>query len=313
MEQRIPSREDGQAVIIQSEALNKSFHRHAALRGISLAVPEGNIYALIGENGAGKTTTIKTFLNLLMPTSGRVEVLGVDSRRLSTREYAQIGYVSENQELPGRLTVGAYLAYLRPFYPTWDTSLEQSLVSDLQLPLERKIRDLSHGTRMKASLACALCFRPKLLVLDEPFSGLDPLVRDELMERLLQQADEMTVFISSHELDEIEGSTTYVAYLEDGRLLIQESMAALADRTREVRVTLPGAASIPPGTPRNWINVTADGSVLSFLDLAYAPDALQSGLKASLPMFQQVEVQPAPLRSIFTALARTSASRESRP
>lgn len=310
MEQWIASQEDRQAVIIQSEALNKSYRRHAALRGIALAVPEGSIYALIGVNGAGKTTAIKTLLNILSPSSGRAEVLGVDSRRLSPREYAQIGYVSENQELPGGLTVGAYLAYLRPFYPAWDPSLEQTLVSELQLPLDRRIRDLSHGTRMKTSLACALCYRPKLLVLDEPFSGLDALVRDELMERLLQQADEMTVFLSSHELDEIEGSTTHVAYLENGRLLIQESMAALAERTREVRVMLPGEASIPPGAPQNWINITADGSVVSFLDLAYEPVALQSALKIALTDFRDVDVQPASLRSIFTALARTRSSRE---
>lgn len=300
-------------MIIRSEALNKSYRHHTALRGISLAVPEGSIYALIGVNGAGKTTTIKTLLNILTPSSGRAEVLGIDSRHLSPREYAQIGYVSENQELPGRLTVGAYLAYLRPFYPAWDRSLEQTLVSELRLPLDRRIGDLSHGTRMKASLACALCYRPKLLVLDEPFSGLDPLVRDELMERLLQQADEMTVFLSSHELDEIEGSTTYVAFLENGRLLIQESMATLGERTREVRVTLPREASIPPGAPRNWINISANGSVLSFLDIQYEPDALQSALKTAFPDCAEVDIQPAPLRSIFTALARTSASRELQP
>lgn len=299
-------------MIIKSEALNKAYRRHAALRGISLEVPEGSIYALIGENGAGKTTTIKTLLNILLPTSGRAEVLGVDSRRLSTREFAQIGYVSENQQLPGRLTVGAYLAYLRPFYPSWDASLEKTLVAQLQLPLERKLRELSHGMRMKASLACALCFRPKLLVLDEPFSGLDPLVRDELMERLLQQADEMTVFLSSHELDEIEGSTTDVAYLENGRLLIQESMASLGDRSREIRVTLLSSASIPSNAPSNWINLQAEGSVLTFLDLGYESETLQAALKKTLPEIREVTVQPAPLRSIFTSLARTSSTREAR-
>lgn len=296
-------------MIIQSEALNKSYRRHAALRGVSLAVPEGSIYALIGENGAGKTTTIKTLLNIMMPSSGRAEVLGVDSRRLSPREFAQIGYVSENQQLPRRLTVGAYLAYLRPFYPTWDLALERTLVAELQLPLDRKIRDLSHGVRMKASLACALCYRPKLLVLDEPFSGLDPLVRDELMERLLQQADEMTVFLSSHELDEIEGSTTYVAYLENGRILIQESMASLAQRAREVRVTLLSNASIPAKAPSNWVNLQAEGSVLTFLDLGYESEVLKAALNTTLPEIRELTVQPAPLRSIFTALARTSGSR----
>ena len=297
-------------MIIQSEALNKSFRRHDAVRGVSLAVPEGSIYALIGANGAGKTTTIKTLLNVLTPTSGRAEVLGVDSRRLSPREFSRIGYVSENQELPQRLTVGAYLDYLRPFYPTWDKSLERSLVSELQLPLGRKIRDLSHGMRMKASLACALSYRPQLLLMDEPFSGLDPLVRDELMERLLQQADEMTVFLSSHELDEIEGSTTYVGYLENGRLLFQESMAALSGRVREVRVTMNHEAGIPQQHPENWINLSTSGNVLSFVDVHYESRSLQTAVNSLLTDIRDVGVQPVALRAIFTALARSGRSRE---
>src|SRR5207244_3011050 len=136
-------------------------------------------------------------------------VMGVDSRKLSTRELSRIGYVSENQAMPARLTVGDYIDYLRPFYPTWDRQVESSLRSRLHLPAERRIGDLSHGMRMKMSLACALPFRPKLLILDEPFSGLDPLVREEFMEGLLEQAGEMTILISSHELGEIDGVATH--------------------------------------------------------------------------------------------------------
>jgi ABC-2 type transport system ATP-binding protein len=300
-------------VHIKTEALNKSFRRQEAIRGVSLQVPEGSIYALIGANGAGKTTTIKASLNIIAPTSGRAEVLGVDSRRLSPREYAQIGYVSENQELPQGLTVRSYLEYLRPFYPTWDDSLVRELISEFQLPIDTRIRDLSHGTRMKTSLACALCYRPKLLVLDEPFSGLDPLVRDELMERLLQQAQDMTVFLSSHELDEIEGSVTYVGYLERGQLQFQESMDALAARVREVRVTLQGPAWIPDGVPGNWLDLSVSGNVLRFVDVGYSPDGLKPALDSLLPAIHEVEVQPVALRSIFTALARSGQRREAAP
>jgi len=300
-------------VIIRSESLNKSYRRHHAVRGVSLAVPEGAIYALLGANGAGKTTIIKTLLNIIAPSGGRAELMGVDSRRLSPREFAQIGYVSENQELPRRLSVGAYLAYLRPFYPTWDEALARSLAHDLQLPLDRKFGELSHGTRMKAALACALCYRPKVLVLDEPFSGLDPLVRDELMERLLQQADEMTVFLSSHELDEIEGSTTYVGFLENGRLLIQESMAELSARCREVRVTLGAGAQIPDAAPPTWIDMSANGNVLGFIDMRYEATGLKASLEKVLPDARSVDVQPVPLRSIFTALARAGRGREAAP
>lgn len=300
-------------MIIQSEGLNKSFRRHNAVRGISLAVPEGSVYALIGVNGAGKTTTIKTLLNILTPTSGRAEVLGIDSRRLAPAHYAQIGYVSENQELPSRLTLRAYLAYLRPFYPNWDSSLESELIAEFQLPIDTRIRDFSHGTRMKASLACALCYRPKLLVLDEPFSGLDPLARDELMERMLQQAQDMTVFLSSHELDEIEGSTTHVGYLEHGRLLFQESRSDLAARVREVRITFQDTARPPPDVPENWLNLTVSGSVLSFVDIAYSPDEFQARISSTFTGIRDLEVQPVALRSTFTALARSSQHREPSP
>ena len=140
--------------------------------GPELLGPQGSAYALIGANGAGKTTTIRILMNILEAGRGNATVLGVDSRRISPRELAQIGYVSENQDMPARLTVAEYLDYLRPFYPERDTALEASILAQLRLPARCKIGDLSHGMRMKMALACALPFRPKLLVLDEPFSGL---------------------------------------------------------------------------------------------------------------------------------------------
>src|SRR5665213_4212683 len=177
---------------IEIKNLHKAFGRHEALRGLSLNVPEGSAYALIGANGAGKTTTIKTLMNIIRPTHGTIRILGVDSRKLGVMQLQHIGYVSENQDMPARLTVAEYLDYLRPFYPTWDPQLERSILQELRLPPDHRIGHLSHGMRMKMSLACALPFRPRVLILDEPFSGLDPLVRDEFMERLLQQAGEMT-------------------------------------------------------------------------------------------------------------------------
>jgi ABC-2 type transport system ATP-binding protein len=161
-------------------------------------------------------------MNILAPTRGSARLLGVDSRKLSVRELAQIGYVSENQDMPSRLTVEEYTTYLRPFYPTWDRDLETSISRQLRLPLDRRIGDLSHGMRMKMALMCALPYRPKLLILDEPFSGLNPLVRDEFMEGLLDQAGEMTILISSHELGEIDGVATHVAFLDEGKVLFHD-------------------------------------------------------------------------------------------
>ena len=203
--------------MIEIEELWRTFGRFDAVRGLSMTVPEGSAFALIGANGAGKTTTIKTIMNIIEPSRGQVRVLDVDSRRLRAPEYAHIGYVSENQEMPARLSVGQFLAYLRPFYPTWDEALETEILGQAQLPRQRKIGDLSHGMRAKLALTCALSFRPRLLVLDEPFSGLDPLVRDEFMEVLLAQGGDTTLLISSHELGEIEGVATHVGFMDQGQ------------------------------------------------------------------------------------------------
>jgi ABC-2 type transport system ATP-binding protein len=291
---------------IQTNSLFKAYGRHDALRGLSLSVPEGAALALIGANGAGKTTTIKVLMNILKPTAGTATILGVDSRRLSCREFAQIGYVSENQNMPGRLTVAQYLAHLRPLYPNWDRDLERSLLAQLKLPPDHKIRDLSHGMRMKMALACALPFRPRLLVLDEPFSGLDPLVRDEFMERLLEQAGSMTVLISTHELADIEDAATDVAFLDNGALLFQESMSDLTGRLRQVQLVLYQEAKAPLEIPASWLQVRAIGNVLSFVETRFSEDELRARIEAVVPKVRSVDVQPMPLRTIFTILARNA-------
>ena len=158
-------------MIVEVHDLWKRYGRLEALRGLTFEIAEGNAFALVGPNGAGKTTTIQTLVNLLEPSSGSARILGVDSRALSARELADIGYVSENHELPGRLTVEEYFDYLRPFYPRWDRALETSMRRDMPLPTTRRIRHLSHGMRIKMSLACALSSRPRLLILDEPSPG----------------------------------------------------------------------------------------------------------------------------------------------
>lgn len=293
-------------MIIETHDIWKKYGRFDALQGLSIAVPEGSAFALIGANGAGKSTTIKTLMNIISPSRGSAAILGVDSRALSPRQLAQIGYVSENQKMPGQLTVAEYIAYLRPFYPVWDRDLEAEILSQLRLPPERKIKDLSHGMRMKMALACALSFRPKLLVLDEPFSGLDPLVRDEFMENLLRQAgDGMTILISSHELMELEGVATHVAFLDRGRLLFQETMDDLTDRLREVHVTLDRPRT-PAQLPKEWLDFRISGNVVSFVDTAYGEDRLAASVAAAFGSVRETDARPIGLRAIFKTLARAT-------
>ena len=290
--------------IIRIEELWKRFGRHDAVRGITMNIPEGSAYALIGANGAGKTTTIKILMNILEPTRGSASILGVDSRKISPRELGQIGYVSENQELPERLTVDEYFAYLRPLYAQWDRDLEALIRGQLRLPAARRIGALSHGMRMKLVLACALPFRPHLLILDEPFSGLDPLVRDEFMDGLLGQAGETTILISTHELGEIEGVATHVAFLEEGQMLFDEPMEELNSRFRAVRVTFDQPPRLPDQPQRDWLRISAVGNVLEFVDSRFVEGDSQNWLRSRFNGIRAIEVEPVPLRTIFTSLAR---------
>jgi ABC-2 type transport system ATP-binding protein len=291
--------------MIEIEGLRKRFGQFDAVQGLDLSVPQGAAFALIGANGAGKTTTIKTAMNIIEPDKGRIEVLGVDSRRLGAAEYARIGYVSENQDLPEGLTVGQFLAYLRPFYLTWDRALEAEILGQSHLPHGRRIRNLSHGMRMKLTLVGALAFRPELLILDEPFSGLDPLVRDEFMELLLAQLGGATLLISSHELGEIEGLATHIGFIDQGRLLFQEPLETLSARIREVHVTLEGDANVPAAPPVEWLDLKAAGSVLSFVDTQFDEERLKAQAASVLGPIRRIDIRPVQLRSIFTTIARS--------
>ena len=236
-------------MIVETHDLWKTYGHFDAVQAVSIAVPEGSIFALIGASGAGKTTLIKLIMNILTPTRGSARILGVDSRAIGPQVLQNIGYVSENQELPARLRVRDCFDYLRPYYPRWDRQLEAALRAQLRLPGERRIRHLSHGMRLKMALACALSFRPRLLVLDEPFSGLDALVRDEVAAGFLQQAAGLTVLISSHELAEIERIATHVAFLNAGRLLFQGTLDALRDHGRALGASA-SAGDSPQGSLR---------------------------------------------------------------
>lgn len=289
--------------MIDIRNLWKTFRHHDAVKGISFSISEGSAYALIGANGAGKTTTIKILMNILEPSNGSANVLGVDSRHLSARELNQIGYVSENQEFPERLTVDEYFNYLRPLYNEWDRTLEAGLRSQLRLPAQRKIGALSHGMRMKMALASALPFRPRLLILDEPFSGLDPLIRDEFMDGVVAQAGDLTILISSHELGEIEGFATHVAFMDDGTLVFDEAMEDLMFRFRKVRITLDHPAETPVQTPADWINFNCSGNTLEFVDTRFSGD-VRERVQQYFRGIQRIDTDPLTLRSIFTTLAR---------
>jgi ABC-2 type transport system ATP-binding protein len=291
--------------VISMQKLTRRFGRTVALDAVDLEVPEGAVYALVGSNGAGKTTMIKVLMNIFGPTAGRAQILGIDSHKVAGKFFSRIGYVSENQQLPDWMTPREMLAYYRNFYPEWDTPLEESLVRQFDLPLNRKLKHLSRGVRMKAAFASSLAYRPKLIVLDEPFSGLDPLVRDELIEGLIDRAPETTIFLSSHDLAEIEGLASHVGFLDRGRLLFSEEMAVLSNRFRAVTITLSEAAALPAGLPSSWLQVEASDCVIRFVDSAYDSEAGPSRFTAIFPSARDVTLDAMSLRSIFLAIAKS--------
>jgi len=293
------------AAAIQTCSLTKRYRRTVALDGVTMEVPEGSVYALVGANGAGKTTLIRLLMNIFPPSAGSAAILGVSSSEVVGHVFERIAYVSENQEMPDALTVGGLLDYVRPFYPRWDNELEAQLVRQFDLPLNRRLKHLSRGMRMKAALASVLAYRPALVVLDEPFSGLDPLVRDELIESLRERAAETTILLSSHDLSEIESFATHVGFLEQGRLLFSERMSTLTDRFREVEVTL----SVPNSdelrdAPSTWLNPQCSRASLRFVDSRFS-EATPDELAARFPDAVSIGVEPMDLRSIFVAIARS--------
>jgi ABC-2 type transport system ATP-binding protein len=289
-------------MIVETQGLTKKFGRFEAIEELDLRIPEGAVFALIGPNGAGKTTTIRLLMNILQADRGQATILGTPSNRLAPGDFQRIGYVSESQKLPDALSLAHYFEYLRSLYPAWDRALENQLCAQFELPPTRRIRHLSHGMRMKALLVGALAYRPKLLVLDEPLSGLDTLVRDEVVNGLLQQAGDTTILISSHELAEIESFTTHVAFMQNGRLLLQEAIESLQARFREVHVTLSAVKELPEPLPHGWLLPTVNGHRLRFVATHYEGDALLYPELTRHFGAVRMECEPMSLRAVANAL-----------
>jgi ABC-2 type transport system ATP-binding protein len=290
---------------IETHQLTRRYGKAEALHGLDLSVPAGAVFAFIGPNGAGKTTTIRMLMNLLAPTSGQARVLGVDSRRLSPRERQRIGYVSENLKLPDWMTVNQLMRYCQPLYPTWDRELETKLLRKFELPGERKLKHLSRGMMMKAALLSSLAYRPELLVLDEPFSGLDPLVRDEFIAGALEvaQQDKWTIFISSHDINEVEQLADWVGIVEAGRLTLAEPIEALLARFRMVEITAGESELHVPSAPETWLEMEKIGNVMRAIETRYSAEPFEHYCRHRLKS-AAVVAKPMTLRQIFVVLAR---------
>lgn len=288
-----------------THALGKAFGTRLVLHGVSLRVPAGQAVGLIGANGAGKSTLLKVLVNLQLPSVGRAEVLGRDSRDLDAAMFERVGYMAEGQHLPPVGTVGDLLAYCRPFYARWDDALAARLLRTLDLSPATRLPRGSRGERMKAALVATLAFHPEVLILDEPLEGLDPLTREQVVDGLLElvSAEGTTLLLASHDLDVLERLLDQVAMLHDGGLVFQEPLDALQARYRLVEVTGAGATPGVP-LPAGCIDVREVAGGLRFLATDFAGDDMPARLQQAFPAARVHVTRPA-LREAFVAHART--------
>lgn len=235
--------------VIEVTGLTRRYRRTTALEDFTLSVPQGQVLGLVGKSGAGKSTLIKHILGLLRPQSGTVRVLGLDPVAQPVAVLSRLGYVSENRDMPGWMRVRELMRYCQALYPNWDQDYAEELRELFELDRNAKIRTLSMGQTAKACLLSALAHRPALLVLDEPSSGLDPVVRRDILEAVYRSvADEgRTVLFSSHLLEEVESVADRVAMVHAGKLIMHGTLAQIHARYRRVRVR--GAENARPAVP----------------------------------------------------------------
>ena len=259
------------APVIEVSALTRLFGRRIALDMLNLSVPRGVVFGLVGENGAGKTTLVKLLLGLLRPTAGSVRVFGLDPVAAPVEVLSPVGYLSEDRDLPGWMRVRELVDYTRAFYPGWDDAYAEELRHTFGLDLPAKIKHLSRGERAKVGLLAALAYRPELLVLDEPSSGLDAVVRRHILGAIIRTvADEgRTVFFSSHLLDEVERVADYVAMIHKGKLVLCGRLDEIKGRHHRLTVRFDEPRERPPtvahalgwdGSKREW-TLICDGQL----------------------------------------------------
>ena len=222
--------------VIHVSDLTRRFGAKTALASVSVSVSRGAVYGLVGANGAGKTTLIKHVLGLLRAESGSVRVFGLDPVADPVGVLSRIGYLSEENDLPGWMTVDELIRYSRALYPGWDEAYADELRQMFALDRAAKIKTLSKGQKARAGLLIALAYRPELLVLDEPSSGLDPIVRRDILNAVIRTIahEGRTVLFSSHLLDEVEEVADHVTMISHGKVALSAPLDVIKQSHRSL-------------------------------------------------------------------------------
>ena len=293
---------------INVKDITMSFGKFKAVDSFSLELKKGSAMALLGQNGAGKTTLLRILAGIYYANEGQGTVLGTPLGELESEHYQRMGYVSENQKLPLEWDMQQYIAYLKPLYPNWDDEFCNELLTNFELPQNTKIGAMSRGMQMKASLVGSLSYRPELLILDEPFSGLDPLVREEFIDGVLSlmEGGEWTILLSSHDIDEVERLCDSVTMIHHGEKELSESLDSLQSRYCEWTVT--GASVDHPELLDSWIGfkqLSKDNYVFTDTNRS---DATRQNLEQHFGA-DNIDCQSLSLRDIYLRMAHQQKSK----
>lgn len=234
--------------VVNVSRLTRTFGAKTALDDVSLVVPHGSVFGLVGANGAGKTTLIKHLLGMLKAEAGTVRVFGQDPVSNPVGVLGRVGYLSEDRDLPDWMRVGELMRYTQAFFPDWDEAYAEEVREAFDLDVNARIKTLSRGQRARAGLLVALAHRPQLLILDEPSSGLDPIVRRDILSAIIRTIAEegRTVLFSSHLLDEVQRVADRVAIIHQGRLVLTASMDEIMETHRRVTLRFSQPMERPP-------------------------------------------------------------------
>ena len=247
-------------------------YRYFTLDGINVTLPRGQIMGFIGANGAGKSTTIRVLLGLVHQDAGEVRVLGHKMPAQQVAAKWDIGFVSEDMRLYDAMTMSWHMDFVRSIYPTWDAAYAQLLLKRFGLRPDQKIKGFSHGQRVKSALLLVLARKPKLLVLDEPTTGLDPVARHEVLRELthVMAEEDRSILFSSHNTQDVEQISDQITFIDRGRIIASMEKENYLDRWRRLRLEVPRGMELPdlPGI----IAVEREGSLAVATSNAFVPD-----------------------------------------
>src|SRR5215469_8309296 len=283
--------------VISTRGLTRYFGARPAIYELDLEVPRGGIFAFLGRNGSGKSTTIRMLLGLLQPTRGEGTILGCDIRRITPEIRARIGYLTEEHQLYGWMSVKGCAEFQSKFYPRWNEKIFRGVIDHFGLKEDARVKNLSRGQRAGLCLGLTLAPDPELLILDDPTLGLDPVARRSLVESMiyLTRRSDRTIFFSSHQLSDVERIADYIAILDRSVLRASCPLETFRQSVREVRLRFSGSPPSLPEIPGMLQVFRKEGELR--LTCVHYNGATERALRALSPA--QLETIPISLEDAF--------------